>query len=116
MVTHHELGRAPRITSWGIIAETYTWLRYHVGYRAASRWLDETAALEARGVLNVIYPDATSEAGIRRTLTRFADQDLSYVDAFTLVAVETHGRVGAIFAFDHDLTLAGLPVVPGVVP
>ena len=24
-----------RITSWGIVSETFTWIRYHIGYREA---------------------------------------------------------------------------------
>ena len=116
VAAHRDLAEARRVTSWGIVAETYTWLRYHIGYQAGDRWLREAAALEERGVLHVIYPNPGSEASVRRALARFADQDLSYVDAFTLVTVEFHSRIDAIFAFDHHLALAGLPMVPGLAP
>lgn len=29
-----------RITTWGIVSETFTWILYHIGQRGASRWLD----------------------------------------------------------------------------
>ena len=37
-----------RITSWGIVSETCTWIRYHIGEREASRWLDVKDAMENR--------------------------------------------------------------------
>jgi predicted nucleic acid-binding protein len=110
---HQTLANARRFTTWGIIAETYTWLRFHIGYQAAARWLHETAALEGRGLLQIIYPEPAMEPSVHRNLARFPDQDLSYVDAFSLAAVESRGRVDAIFAFDHHLMLSGLPVLPG---
>ena len=38
-----------RITSWGIVSETCTWIRYHVGNREASRWLALKDTLEHQG-------------------------------------------------------------------
>ncbi|MGI8826809.1 MAG: type II toxin-antitoxin system VapC family toxin [Chloroflexota bacterium] len=112
---HRNEAGARRVATWGILSETYTWLRYHIGYPAAERWLYETAALEARGLIEVIYPDPSTEPSVRRILARFADQDLSYVDAFSLVVAESHRGIDAIFAFDHHLSLSGLPVLPGPV-
>jgi predicted nucleic acid-binding protein len=111
---HREVGSGTaRLTSWGVLAETYTWLRYHTSFRTAEGWLHEEARLEERGALEVVFPTAGDEAGVRRILSRFADQDLSYVDAFTLHVVQTRGDIDGIFAFDHHLTLAGISVVPG---
>jgi predicted nucleic acid-binding protein len=101
-----------RVTSWGIVGETYTWLRYHRGNRSSERWLRQEADLEERAVLEVVYPAAQTESGVRRTLSRFADQDLSYVDAISLHIVQTRGDIDAIFAFDHHLSLYGTPVLP----
>ena len=111
---HHSLGFAVSfVTTWGVVSETYTWLRYHVGYRQAERWLHEEASLQERGMLDVVYPTATTEAAIHRILSRFSDHDLSYVDAFSLYVIQLRGDVSAIFAFDHHLTLTGKPVLPG---
>ncbi len=115
VAAHRDLTSSRRVTTWGILSETYPWLRYHVGYPAAERWLYETAALEARGLIEVIYPDPTMEPSVRRTLARFSDQDLSYVDAFSLVVADSHRDIDAIFAFDHHLSFSGLPLIPGPV-
>lgn len=102
-----------RITSWGIVSETFTWIRYHVGYREASRWLSLRDSLENQGFLQVVYPDSKIEVGVRKVIGRFYDQQLSYVDAFSITWIQSHPDIDAIFAFDHHLTLAGIPVLPG---
>jgi uncharacterized protein len=104
-----------RVITWGIHAEMYTWLRYHLGYRQAARWLHEEAALEDQGFLEIVFPSASMETAVRLNLARFADQDLSYVDAFSLHVVQSRRDINAIFAFDHHLTLVGVPVFPGPV-
>lgn len=101
-----------RVTTWGIVGETYTWLRYHAGYRPAERWLHEQASLEEQAALEVVFPTPSAEAGVRRILSRFADQGLSYVDAFSLSILENRGDIDAVFAFDHHLGLTGVPVFP----
>lgn len=103
-----------RITSWGIVSETFTWIRYHIGYREASRWLDLKDSLEKQGFLQIVFPDYQMEPGVKRVLDRFHDQKLSYVDAFSIALVQSHPDIDAIFAFDHHLALAGLPVLPGL--
>lgn len=57
---------ALRIITWGILSETYTWLRYHSGYHQAERWLWEEAILEAKGVLEVVFPLEGTDTSIRR--------------------------------------------------
>jgi len=101
-----------RITSWGIVSETFTWIRYHIGDREASRWLTVKDSLENQGFLQVIYPDSQMEAGVRKVIGRYHDQKLSYVDAFTIALIQSRPDIDAVFAFDHHLTLAGIPVLP----
>jgi uncharacterized protein len=103
-----------RITTWGIVSETFTWIRYHIGYREASRWLSLKDSLEDQGFLQVVYPDSQMEIGVRKVIGRFHDQQLSYVDAFSLALVQSRPDIDVIFAFDHHLTLAGIPVLPGL--
>ena len=103
-----------RITSWGIVSETFTWIRYHIGYREASRWLSLKDSLENQGFLQVVYPDSQIEVGVRKVIDRFHDQQLSYVDAFSIAWIQSHLDIDAIFAFDHHLTFAGIPVLPGL--
>ena len=102
-----------RITSWGIVSETFTWIRYHIGYREASRWLTLKDSLEGQGFLQVVCPDHQMEIGVRKVISRFHDQQLSYVDAFSLALIQSRPDIDAIFAFDHHMTHAGIPVLPG---
>ena len=102
-----------RITSWGIVSETFTWIRYHIGSREASRWLALKESLEQQGFLQVVFPDSQMEVGVRKVIDRFHDQDLSYVDAFSIALIQSRPDIDAIFAFDHHLAFAGLPVLPG---
>jgi len=103
-----------RITSWGIVSETFTWIRYHIGYREASRWLTLKDSLENQGFLQVVYPDHQMEAGVRKVISRFHDQQLSYVDAFSLALIQSRPDIDAIFAFDYHMSLAGIAVLPGL--
>ena len=104
---------ALRITSWGIVSETFTWIRYHIGSREASRWLALKESLEQQGFLQVVFPDSQMEVGVRKVIDRFHDQDLSYVDAFSIALIQSRPDIDAIFAFDHHMAFAGLPVLPG---
>src|SRR5438067_5302548 len=103
-----------RITSWGIVSETFTWIRYHIGSREASRWLSLKESLEQQGFLQVVFPDSQMEVGVRKVIDRFHDQKLSYVDAFSIALIKSRPDIDAIFAFDHHMTLAGLAVLPGL--
>jgi predicted nucleic acid-binding protein len=102
-----------RISSWGIVSETFTWIRYHIGSREASRWLSLKESLEQQGFLQVVFPDSQMEVGVRKVIDRFHDQDLSYVDAFSIALIQSRPDIDAIFAFDHHMAFAGLPVLPG---
>jgi predicted nucleic acid-binding protein len=115
-VTFHQ-SLAPmtlRITSWGIVSETFTWVRYHIGAREASRWLTVKETMENQGFLQVVYPDSQMEAGVRKVIGRYHDQKLSYVDAFSIALIQSRPDIDAVFAFDHHMALAGLPVLPGL--
>src|SRR5260370_33685328 len=103
-----------RITTWGIVSETFTWIRYHIGYREASRWLSLKDSLENQVFLQVVYPDSQIELGVRKVIDRFLYQHLSYVDAFSIVLIQSRPCMDVIFHFDYVMTLAGLPVLPGL--
>jgi predicted nucleic acid-binding protein len=102
-----------RVTSWGIVSETFTWIRYHIGIREASQWLNLKESLEHQGFLQVVFPDPQMEVRVRKIIDRFHDQTLSYVDAFSIGLVQSRPDIDAIFAFDHHMIFAGLPVLPG---
>lgn len=102
------------ITSWGIVAETFTWCHYHVGHHEAMRWLSLKDSLERKGSLQIVYPSTLIEPRVRTVINRFHDQKLSYVDAFSIALIQTRPEIDAVFAFDHHMALAGIPVLPGV--
>jgi uncharacterized protein len=102
-----------RITTWGIVSETFTWIRYHIGSREALRWLTLKESLEHQGFLQVVFPDPQMEVGVRKVIDRFQDQSISYVDAFSIALIQSRPEIDAVFAFDHHMILAGLPVLPG---
>lgn len=106
-------GRSERMTSWAVVSECYTWLLYHVNGVRARRWLGDIGDAEDQGRLHVIYPDPSLDLQTRRILQRFEDQQLSYTDALTLAILQMHSGIAAIFAFDHHMALAGVPVRPG---
>ena len=111
---HREYGTSVRrVTTWGIVSETYTWLRYHIGHEAGQHWLQTQASLQSTGFLEVIYPTPDLDSGVRAILSRYADQDLSYVDAFSIHVIRSNKDLDAAFAFDHHFALAGVPVIPG---
>ncbi len=88
------------------MSETFSWIRYHIGYREASRWLSLKDALENQGFLHVVYPDSQIELGVRKVIDRFPDQQLSYVDAFSIALIQSRPDIDVIFAFDHHMTVA----------
>ncbi len=108
-----ELGSgATRMTSWGVVSETYTWLRYHGSASSAAGWLVDLERACHLGQSEVVLPDAQIDGACRRKLLRFADQNLSYVDGMTLAILESLPGIDAVFGFDHHLGLTGLPVLP----
>lgn len=104
-----------QFTSWAVISESYTWLRYHLDVDKALEWLRRLEDAENSGILHVIYPDRDLDVRTRRLAYHFRDQSLSYTDAFTLAALQSRPDIEAVFAFDHHMGLAGLPVLPGPV-
>jgi uncharacterized protein len=100
------------VITWGILSETYTFLRYRRGYSTGQRWLAQVLMFEGAGSLEVVYPTAELSPTVHSQLSRFSDQDLSYVDALSIATVQTRKDIDAVFAFDHHFQLCGIPVYP----
>ena len=50
-------------------------------------------------------------------IDRYHDQKLSYVKTFSpLRLIQSRPDIDAIFAFDHHMALASIPVLPGTIP
>ena len=104
-----------RLTTELVIAESYTWLRYKIGYPSAARFLESVESSVQEGYLKVHYPDPSLDRRARQVLRRFQDQDLSYTDAVSLALLDDLPRDVAVFGFDHHFTLLGRLLAPGEV-
>lgn len=100
-----------QVTSVSVVGETYTWLRYHRNVAAALRWLHAVDQAVADHGLVVLFPDPDVDRDTRQNISRYADQELSYVDAQSLALIQREG-VDTIFAFDHHMLLSGRTVMP----
>lgn len=68
-----QLGPRPeRLTSWGVVAEAYTWLRYHGSASRAAAWLSAFERLCAAGETRMVFPDGGLDALCRRKLLKFS--------------------------------------------
>lgn len=100
-----------RITSSHVIAETYTWLRYRVGFSYASHFLSIVREACSVHSLIVIKDNETSLENAEQMLMDFPDQKLSYVDALSMAIMKNQG-ITTVFAFDHHFYLMNFELVP----
>lgn len=91
--------RTNLITSIMVVAETYTWLRYHAGHDLAIRFLEIIDRSEKAGALQVIIPDGGMREKVHAVLRKYRDQDLSYTDAVSFVILEAM-NIRDVFGFD----------------
>jgi predicted nucleic acid-binding protein len=96
------------ITTNHVVSETYTLLRSRLGFSAAQQFLQRTraSALTRR----VFVPEAWEEAA-EDLLRQYDDQDFSYVDATSFIAMRRL-EIQEALAFDHHFTVLGF-IVPG---
>jgi predicted nucleic acid-binding protein len=95
------------LTTWDIVGETLTLVRYRRGFRAAIVFLDEI-----KPHLRIVrYGDRVrSEAeGIFREYAR--DHRLSFCDAVSFIVVTALLGDMACLAFDRDFRALGLTVI-----
>lgn len=97
------------VTTNLIIAESYVLIRRAGGHRPAIQFLQ---ALRTSPRLLKIFSSADVEAAAEQTLTRYTDQDFSFVDAVSF-AVMRERQIGEAFAFDRHFLTAGFTLLPG---
>ncbi|PRR70279.1 type II toxin-antitoxin system VapC family toxin [Neomoorella humiferrea] len=100
-------------TSNYIIAETYTWLRYHTSSFHALHFLEIIKKLQLKNRLTLIYASQDMEDKINQFLRQYRDVVLSYPDAATGVIVNEF-NIPQIFGFDSHLAIFGKTVLPGL--
>jgi predicted nucleic acid-binding protein len=95
------------VTTNHIRGETYTLLRTRVGFRMAQEFLRRTSRDPL--LRSVFVPEAWEEAA-ESLLAQYEDQDFSYVDATSFVAMRRLGIQEAL-AFDHHFSVAGFALL-----
>lgn len=105
--------RANLVTTLLVVAETYTWLRYHGDFNLALRFLKAIEKASESGTLALIYPDAAICEKGRAVLEKYRDQKLSYTDAVSFAVIETL-QIGYVFGFDSHFYVAKCSLHPGI--
>jgi predicted nucleic acid-binding protein len=95
-------------TTWDIISETVTLLRYRRDARAALAFLDEVKP----GLRIVTYGDRVREEAEQIFRTYARDHRLSFCDAISFVLVTSLLDHVPCFTFDEDFRRLGLTVRP----
>lgn len=107
--------KQPLITSNYIIDETYTWLRYRLGFEIAIQFLHRIREAESsKPRLEVVTINRAIEDKAIRLLEKYDDQDLSFTDATSLVLIKEK-KVKKAFSFDRHFYLGSIELIPGIV-
>ena len=107
LVTEAALVGTMFCTSWDIISETVTLLRYRRNFQAALAFLTEVKP----GLHIVAYGDQTREEAEQIFRTYARDHRLSFCDALSFVVVTTLLDHSPCFSFDEDFRALGLTVL-----
>jgi predicted nucleic acid-binding protein len=95
-------------TTWDIVSETVTLLRYRRHFRAALAFLSEVKP----GLQIVPYGDRVRDEAERMFRTYARDHRLSFCDAISFVVVTSLLDHVPCFTFDEDFRRLGLTVLP----
>ena len=101
------------LTTVLVVSETYTWLRYRVGFSEATQFLDIVTETVETGWMRVVYPDPETVNKAHGILRRYPDQKLSYADAVSIAVMEKSGVKDA-FTFDVHFLALRKNVWPGI--
>lgn len=108
LVTESNSVGATFCTTWDIISETVTLLRYRRNYRAALAFLTEVKP----GLRIVTYGDQIRDEAEQIFRTYARDHRLSFCDAISFVVVTSLLDHLPCFTFDEDFRALGLTVLP----
>jgi predicted nucleic acid-binding protein len=95
-------------TTWDVISETVTLLRYRANYRLAMQFLEAVKP----SLLIVRYDDSVRQAAEKVFVKLGRDKKLSYCDAVSYVVVTGILRGVPSLSFDKDFRGLGLTVYP----
>lgn len=107
-------GQSRLITTNFVIDETYTWLRYRLGYHQAIEFLRKIRQSEQKEPqLEVVTVTRSLEEQACKLLEKFSDQDVSYTDATSLALIQER-KLTRAFTFDRHFHLLSIELIPGV--
>jgi len=107
-ISEREVPYEHLFTSNFVVDETLTFLLYRAGSRPA---LEVLGWVRGSPNVRVVHVSEDVEVEADREFRRFARSRVSYTDCTTKVLVE-RGAIDAVFSFDRDIGVLGLPRVP----
>ncbi|WP_089940386.1 type II toxin-antitoxin system VapC family toxin [Candidatus Entotheonella palauensis] len=90
---------ATLVTSNFVLSETYTLLRYRLGWVTAQRYVTELR----KGSTQIFHLTRVDEERAWEIFTQYEDQDFSYVDATSFALMERI-NISIFFAFDRHFS------------
>ena len=97
----------PLITTWDVIVETTTLLRYRYSYRGAATFIDRVLPQ-----LNIFYLDAEVRAKAVHAFLKFSrDKEISLCDAISYIVITEYLNSIPCLTFDDDFKQLGLIVL-----
>lgn len=96
-------------TSTLVISETYSWFLHRLGEEAARTY---RALLESLSTIEILDTDSDHREDLWAKLDALRGHKLTYVDASSLVWLETRD-IRTVWGTDHHLAIEGARVTPG---
>lgn len=96
------------VTTNHIMGETYTIIRYRLGYTAARKFLSN---IEISQRTNRIFVSEQIEQKAYQLLERYSDQDFSFIDSTSFVVMKKY-KLSDSFTFDKHFSTAGFTILP----
>jgi len=94
-----------------IVSETYTLLRYRLGWDVACKFLQVLEECSSLGRITIKTVPLATEQYARNLLLSLAEKDLSYIDAISLATIKME-EIPLAFSFDNHFQLAKAKVIP----
>lgn len=97
----------PLITTWEVIVETVTLLRYRYSYRGARTFIDQVLPQ-----LNIFYLDTEARAKALHAFLKLSrDKEISLCDAISYIVITERLNFIPCLTFDEDFKRLGLIVL-----
>jgi len=100
------IGQVEVLTTWDVVSETATLLRYRWTHAAAAKFLTRLVP-----EITILQPDEDDRIAAIRLFLRKRDLKLSLCDALSYVVVSTRLEWAPCLSFDADFRAMGLTVV-----